>query len=660
MRPVRLIGLWFSLLIGLEGGVDPAALAAARTVVGSPDEAIVVEINASGALSYSIRLDGKLLFEQSRLGLWLRPAINLGQDVEMVRAVRLPRDATWENQFGKTRHVRDRHNELRLELREKGSGERFDMVFRVFDDGVAFRYMLSAREKSSVAVVEHEKTQFAFAGDWWCYAGEHDDHGIIGSQQWEFRRRRLSEIAQDAVIGLPLLVQTPAAWVAITESDLQDWSGMWLTHSPAAAMGNRVLGVKLAPRLDGQGLVKVGLPHVSPWRVIMIGHRPGDLIESNIVQNLATRCQLEDTSWIKPGLMAWDNWWSGGVQMTTARIKDYIQFAADMGWPYQLIDWRWYLPINKPESDVTKPVPEVDLPELLRFAREKHVRLWLWVEGADLARDDAYKRAFPIYEQWGIAGIKVDHMDRDDQDMVNWYETITRAAAEHHLMVNFHGAYKPTGLERTFPNQITREGILGNEASRSGRQITPEHKLILPFTRFLAGPGDFTPGGFLNRTPAQFEFGKRPTQVQGTRASELALFVVYDSPVCCACDSPEHYRGQPGADFLKVVPTVWDETKVLDAAVGEHLVIARRSRENWFLGALTDSRARDLPIKLDFLGQGRWKMRLWRDAADSDVNAEQVAIVEREVTAGDTLDLHLAPAGGAVARFEPVVAGRTP
>jgi alpha-glucosidase len=193
--------------------------------------------------------------------------------------------------------------------------------------------------------------------------------------------------------------------------------------------------------------------------------------------------------------------------------------------------------------------------------------------------------------------------------------------------------------------------VLGNEYNRWSKRVTPEHKLTLPFTRFLAGPADYTPGGFLNRQPAQFKADGKKAEVQGTRASELALFVVYDSPICCVCDHPDHYRDQPGVDFLKVVPTVWDETRVLDGEVGRHLVMARRSGRDWFLGALTDASERKLPVKLDFLGPGRWKLRLWKDAADSDINAELVEVEERSVTAADTLQVQLAPAGGAVARF---------
>ena len=456
-------------------------------------------------------------------------------------------------------------------------------MFRAFDDGIALHYVLPSDFSTQPFVLDQELTEFAFADNFACYAGR-QDKGFQGPQEWEFQPGRLADFKPASIIGLPLLVHTPTAWMALTESDLRDWAGMWLSGAPTrSAAAGVTLSAKLAPRRDGLGLVQASAPHASPWRVLIIGRQPGRLIESDLVLNLSTPCQIADTSWIRAGKMAWDHWWSGDVQMDTATIKQYIQLAADMGWPYQLIDWQWYGPFNRSGADITKVNPAVDMAEVRRFAAEKGVRLWLWLYWTDADRHDAYKKAFALYEQWGIAGVKIDFMDSDHQEMVNWYEKITTAAAEHHLMVNFHGAFKTSGFNRTFPNQITREGILGNEYNRWSNRVTPEHKLTLPFTRFLAGPADFTPGGFLNRQPGQFQADPHAAQVQGTRAAELALFVVYDSPLCCVCDHPQHYRNQPGADFLKVVPTVWDDTRVLAGEVSQQLVMARRSDGDWFL-----------------------------------------------------------------------------
>ena len=664
LRP-RWAHAFLAVVLSISGGARAAEGASSPSglELRSPDGRIAVTVNPAGALSYSVVVDGTRILNDSRLGLRLRDAGVLGADVVLVDATRSESDSSWANPLGKWREVRDHHRELTVTLREREEpGRTFSVVFRAFDDGVGFRYVLPRADGAADFVVEEELTEFAFTADNPCFAGDHvavppdaydSRGGFHGPQEWEFRRKRLSDLSTETVTGLPLLTHAPAAWVAVTEAELVDWAGLWLAREPQAAGTTAVtLRSRLAPRWDGQGLVVGALPHASPWRVLLIGREPGRLVESNLVLNLSTACQIADTSWIKPGMMAWDRWWSGIGQMDTGTMKDFIQFASEMGWPYQLIDAGWYAGTQSSDSDITRLAPGVDMGELLRFAAQSRVRLWVWLYWTDVDKGDAYKQAFALYEKWGLAGVKIDFMDRDDQEMVNWYEKITRAAAGHHLLVDFHGAFKPTGMIRTWPNQITREGILGNEYNKWSRRVTPEHRVTLPFTRFLAGPGDFTPGGFVNRPPDRFQTNVTPTQVQGTRAGQLALFVVYDSPVMCVADHPSNLRGQPGIDFLRLVPTVWDETRVLSGAVAEHLVMARRSGPDWYLGALNNSYARVRSIKLDFLGQpGRWHVRWWHDAADSAENAEHLVVEERDVSAQDTLDLRMAPGGGAVMRF---------
>ncbi|HYK89926.1 MAG TPA: glycoside hydrolase family 97 protein [Acidobacteriota bacterium] len=654
--PVIMLSTGLFLLAGfVAAGVEESSTTH-RLSLRSPDGSIDVLVTVGGALTYAVSMGDWDIVRDSRLGLQFHDGTVLGRDTRLLNALRRSVSSTWENRWGKRRQVRDQYNELRLIVQEAhGGGRVFEVYFRAFNDGVAFRYALPSQSEMQSFVLDREQTEFNFAANHPCYAGQ-QEKGFQGPQEWEFKPCRLADIKSESIIGLPLLIRTPRAWVALAEADLRDWSGMWVSGAATAPAGSPQgvsLTARLAPRRDGEGLVKGQTPHNSPWRVLIIGQKPGELIESDLILNLSTPCQVADTSWIRPGKMAWDHWWSGDVKMDTATIKEYIQLAADMGWPYQLIDWQWYGQFNKPDSDITKVNPAVDMDEVRRFAREKGVRLWLWLYWTDADRNDAYEKAFALYEQWGMAGVKIDFMDSDNQEMVNWYEKISRAAAEHHLMVNFHGAFKTSGFNRTFPNQITREGILGNEYNRWSTRVTPEHKLTLPFTRFLAGPADFTPGGFLNRQPGQFRIDKDAAEVQGTRCAELALFVAYDSPLACVCDLPEHYRNQPGADFLKIVPTVWDDTKVLDAEVSRHLVVVRRSGKEWFLGAMTDNSAYETSVKLDFLGKGRWKMRLWKDSADSNSNAEHLDIEDRVVSSAEGLVIHLAPAGGCVARFQP-------
>lgn len=627
----------------------------------SPDSTIEVSIDTKSGLKYGVKLDGHTIISPSALGLQTDDGIFGAVDFEVASVLRRTVDTTWTNRFGKRNLVRNYFNELSIELTHPERTNTFRIEFRVFDDGVGFRYVITPAKAGDTLTVEKELTQFVFPDNFKCYAGT-DSGKFHSAQEWEFRERKLADIKQDSTMGLPLLVEAGDAWVAITEADILNWAGMWVGGLNGTADSTALgLSAKLAPRLDGNGLVKVTTQPGSPWRVLMIGRQPGRLIESDIVINLSSPSRLGDDSWVKPGMMAWDHWWSAGVKMNTATIKEYIQLAADMDWDYQLIDWQWYGDFNVPTADITAVNPTVDMDEVRRFAKEKGIKLWLWMYWTDVERNEAYQRAFKLYEDWGIAGVKIDFMDRDDQEMIDWYEKITKAAADHHLMVNFHGAYKTSGFNRTYPNQITREGILGNEFNGWTKRITPEHKLTLPFTRFLAGPADFTPGGFLNCSPQKFEVGAvGATQVQGTRCGELALFVIYDSPLCCVCDQPKHYHNEPGIDFLKTVPTVWDDTKVFAGEVGKYIAMARRSGDTWFLAGATNSDQRTLEVSLDFLDEGNWNVKVWKDAPDSDVSPKHLTIENLTVSKTDSLKMAMMSGGGYVAYFTRAIDEESP
>ena len=653
--------IWFSC--------SPVAAAAAREVC-SPDGKIAITIYTDAPLGYSITVDGKPVLLRSRLGLELAGNVKLGEQPTVQSEERKSADNHWENNFGKNRNVRDHYNELNLTLKE--DDRTFGVVARAYDDGVGLRLVLPKQPGMDSFVVTRDATEFTFAGDHQVWAGWNNpegpsrpEGGFVGSQEWRYLPAKLSTLNPNFKHGLPFLVQTPAAYVAITESDLLDWSGMWLV--PKAGAKN-TLEVQLAPPIPAQpwpsrkpsatngveaqsappvgevqkGLVVAKTPHNSPWRTFILARQPYELIQSDLVLNLATPSKLADISWIKPGMSSWGTWWSETGKNDLPTLKQYIQLAADMGWPYQL-------------SEI---YDKSMVPDLVAYARERGVRVWLWFHFNDFIDSAVYQRDFPMYAKWGLAGLKIDFIDRDDQWAVNWYENICKTAAENHLLIDFHGAYKPTGLNRTWPNQITREGIQGNEYNKWSPKETPEHRATLPFTRVLAGPGDYTPGGFHNRQPSQFENVKVNTQVQATRAGELAMFILIESPFTVACDSFNNYKDPegkylPGMDFLKGLPTVWDETRGLAGEVGKFVVEVRRNNRNWYLAAVTDSNARELLVPLTFLGAGDWKVTLWEDAPDSGQNAEYLVKNEKAVRPSDTLQLKLAPAGGTVAIFSP-------
>jgi alpha-glucosidase len=623
-----------------------------RYTLLSPDKRIKAEVTVGERLSYCVSFDGKKIVLDSPLSLEFKDGGMPGTNLAVKSQMRETLEEKWEPLFGQHKEILNNCNELRLCLEESAPlGRRLELIFRVYNDGVAFRYYLPKQDGMKQFVLTKENSQFRFAGDHTAWAANYGK--FVSHQEEEFKKTNLSSIKPDSIIGVPLLVQIDGLlYVALTEANLTDWAGMYLCGLKNGDAKSVSLTTKLSPRLDS-GLVKASTPHYSPWRVIMIGKKPGDLIESEIILNLNEPCAIKDTSWIKPGKMAWDHWWSGDVKMDTTTLKKYVQFASDMGFDYQLVDWIWYgkKPLEEPDLDITTVIPEVDMPELLRFAKERNVRLWLWLHWSHA--DKQYEEAFALYEKWGVAGVKIDFMQRDDQEMVNWYHKIVKKAAEHHLLVNFHGAYKPTGFRRTYPNLMTREGVLGNEYNKWSKRVTPGHNCTLPFTRMLAGPMDYTPGGFLSRSKDKFRTNVKPTQVMGTRCHQLAMFVIYDSPLCCVCDHPRNYRGQPGLEFLRAVPTVWDNSKVLNGEVGKYITMARKSGKSWFIGAMTDWQGRTLEIPLDFLGKGRYAAHIFADALDSGENAEKLIEQKRTVTAEDSLTAKMAPGGGLAVHLTP-------
>ena len=647
------------------------------TTAASPNGRIVFQANIKEELEphpvgkrlyYSVAVNGKPVILDSGFRIDFKDAPSLARDLAISGETRRSIDETWETRFGTHSRVRNHANELALSLEETSPPKRrFRFIVRAFDDGVAFRYELPEQPGLRDFKLAAERSEFYFAGNPTVWAANYG--GFVSHQEGEFVKMPLNQIRAGDVIGCPLLVQATGAWVALTEAGLTDWAGMYLTGAPSAPNAVTTL---LSPRPDEPDIAVAGkAPRVSPWRVIMIGQRPGDLIESNIVANLNPPSAIKDTSWIQPGVSAWDRWWPGGyapdfpgkLGMSTASMKYFVDFAAEMKWRYQLVDWTWYGPPFDPtkplgaagnaEADLGKSVPELDIPGLVEYARSKGVGIWLWLEWSNAEKQ--MERVFPLYEKWGVVGVKVDFMQRDDQEMVNFYERLVKLAARNHLMVDLHGAYKPTGMERTWPNLLTREGVLGNEYNKWSSRVTPTHTVTLPFTRMLTGPMDFTPGGFRHKTPNTFRAvgAEEPGPfVMGTRAHQLAMNVVYFSPLQVMCDSPYNYRMSPGGlEFLRGIPSSWDDTRVIDGFPGEFVAIARRSGDDWYFGAMTGDEARKLDLPLRFLGPGNYTAQIYSDAPEVVDYPERLTMKTMRVTAADRLSVPMAAAGGYVARI---------
>ncbi|MGC2660854.1 MAG: glycoside hydrolase family 97 catalytic domain-containing protein, partial [Bryobacteraceae bacterium] len=304
---------------------------------------------------------------------------------------------------------------------------------------------------------------------------------------------------------------------------------------------------------------------------------------------------------------------------------------------------------NSSSADLTETQPNINMPEIMEFAKSKGVKVWLWAHWSDINRqmDDA----FPQFAKWGISGVKIDFMNRDDQWMVDFYRRVVKKAADNHLMIDFHGAFKPDGLRRTYPNLMTREGVMGLEYNKWSARITPDHNVMLAFTRMLAGPMDFTPGGFRNVTPEAFVPRNVQPEVMGTRAHQTALFVVFESPFEMLADDPEAYEGQKELDFLRAVPTSWDETRVLNAKVGDYITIARRHGKDWFVGSIAGWHASTLDIPLSFLGPGKYTADIYSDATDAEQNPTHTTVEHRPVDSTTHLKAVLVSGGGQAIRI---------
>jgi alpha-glucosidase len=421
--------------------------------------------------------------------------------------------------------------------------------------------------------------------------------------------------------------------------------------------------------LSRPGAVVAGkTPLVSPWRVVLLADQAGKLVESNLLLCLNEPAK-GDFSWIKPGKTTWP-WWNGTIEhgpdstpeLNLAINKRYIDFCARYGIAYHSIssvaDNRpWYAQSGppgfgpRPDTDVATPRPDLNLPAILAYAKEKGVGIRLWVWWKPLS--EKLEEAFATYERWGIKGLMIDFMDRDDQEMVEWQEKCLRAAARHKLEVQFHGSYKPTGEQRTFPSLFNREGVLNLEYLKWSDLCSPQHNVNVAYTRLLTGQVDYHLGGFRAASRKQFKAHDDRPMVLGTRCQQLALYVVYENPMPMVCDLPSAYEGQPGFDFLVEVPTTWDETRFVAGEPGEYIVVARRKGEAWYVGGITNWTQRSLKLPMSFIGAGKFTAKLYRDRSLDGEKPNELNIETREVSAADMLSVALASGGGMAAVIKP-------
>jgi alpha-glucosidase len=643
--------LWLLLFIAslIENGAAQSSYD-----LRSPDGRIEIRIRPVGQIRYDLILKGRAVLENSTLSLDVEHK-KLGVQPKVIDAKRRSSDQVVEpvvrQKFAK---IRDHYNELKLNL-EGG----YAVVFRAYNEGAAYRFETSMSQ-AQVKIYGEEST-FNFPSNFVVYYPQEDS--FFSHNERKYLPQHLSEIAPEFLATLPAVVDVgDGAKVAIAESDVESYPGLWLRGTGGTALAATFPPYPWKESLtrDRDYRVVESADYIAvtagtrtfPWRVIGIADRDGDLLTNQIVYLLEKPSQVQDTSWIKPGKVAWD-WWNFnnvyGVDfkagVNTETYKYYIDFAAKYGLPYIILDEGWYMLGN-----VLEVVPEINMDELTAYARQKNVGIILWVVWKTL--DDQLIPALDQFEKWGVKGIKVDFMQRSDQIMIDYYHRVSRECAKRKMLVDFHGDQKPATMTRTWPNLISTEGVRGMEWSKWSADSEPKHNVTLPFTRMFLGPMDYTPGAMRNATKLTFApiFGQ--PMALGTRCHQLAMYVVFESPLQMLSDSPSNYLREPEImEFLGPVPTEWDETKVLDARIADYVVVARRNARDWYVGAMTDWTPRNLEIDLSFLPDGNFTMEAYQDGVNADRYASDYKKTTTQVNRSTKLKLPLASGGGWAARI---------
>ncbi len=591
--------------------------------VKSPDGRVLVsfDLTEGGRPVYGVTYRGKALLAESPLGLELQDAAAMDRGFKVVRLSRNSHDSTWKPVYGERREIRDHYREMVVELEDdQHPPRRLRLTFRAYDEGVALCYTLPEQGALKDFVVASENTEFRFTGNHVAWP--------VYSAQGVYKRARLDEVKPGC--ERPLTVEIPGGpFVAVGEARLVDYARMRL--GPVANRPH-------ALRSMLAGTAKATAPYTTPWRVVMIGESPGELLERNyLILNLNDPCAIGDTSWIKPGKVIRE------VTLTTAGGKACVDFAVERGLQYVEYDAGWYGPENEEASDATTVTRdpkkssakgELDLREVIRYGEAHGIGILVYVNRRQLERQ--LDEILPLYRKWGIKGVKYGFVRVGSQQWTAWLHEAVRKAAAHRLMVDVHDEYRPTGYSRTYPNLMTQEGIRGNECMPPA-----EHNLILPFTRGLCGAGDYTVCWYTDR-------------IQTTHAHQLACSVVFYSPFQFLFwyDRPAIYKGEPELEFFKHVPVVWDETRVIHGAIGQYVTIARRKGADWYLGSLNAVARRKLEIPLGFLEPGReYDAWVYDDGSPEGGGPRKVGIRELRVDSTTVLSADMAANGGQAVRI---------
>jgi alpha-glucosidase len=650
MKKLWIVILLFSLL-----GVAKAQ----KYILKSPDQKLIAEVSVNQGIAVKLLKGNVEMVNLSGLSFQTSSSnpdffrfqvkkVQRNSVNEVVKPLIREKGNTYEN----------RYNEMQLIFK---SG--YSIALRLFDEGLAYRFETSA--KDSLTILKENLDIRLTEGDSIRYQ---PSKSFNSSYETPYEFRKVNAVENGALCHLPALVEKQdGSFLMITEADLYNYPGLWLAGTGKQELtatqppfpkkyrytGNIYDHGQIAEKHDY--VARVSGTRTYPWRIFAVAEKEASLIANNMVYLLASPTELKDVSWIKPGVVMFD-WWGksniygvnfkAGVNTETA--KYYIDFCAAQGFRYFLFDDGW-----SAKDDLLHEVPGLNMAEVTAYAKTKGVDVMLWVIWHAVQKQ--WDQAFDQFEKWGIKGIKMDFMNRDDQPMVEFYEAVAQKAAEKKMVVNFHGAYKPCGLSRKYPNVLTREALIEFEYSGWTNSDNPEHHNLLPYIRMFTGPMDYIPATMRNSTKDNFRpFGDYPMG-QGTRAHAMSLFVILSSPMEMLPDSPsDYYREKECTQFLMKIPVEWDETRLLDGKISKYTVLARRSGESWFVGAITNWNERSIELPTNFLKQGKYYIEWIEDGVNANTRAEDYRRMERDFSSGEVLTLKLASGGGWVARITPV------
>ncbi len=632
---------------------------AQKYLITSPDNKLSAEIEINKGIALKMLKGTETVFTLSGISLETTNNNQLFADQQVKKTTRNSVKEEAKPQIrDKSDIYKNCYNELIIAFKSNHS-----ITFRLFNEGLAYR--LSTSIKDSLTILK-ENLIIQFQQNDSVRFQPAKSFNFDYESPYEFKK--MSELEAGKLNCLPFLIQKQnGLFVMITESDLSNYPGLWLkgTGKPELTATNPSFPKKLSYTgsiyTHGQiaehydFIAKVQGTRTFPWRLFAITDHEDGLINNNMAYLLASPTQLKDVSWIKPGVVMFD-WWGknciygvdfkAGVNTETA--KYFIDFCAAKGFRYFLFDDGW-----SPKDDLLHEVPGLNMPEVTAYARSKGVDVMLWVIWNSLQKQ--WEPAFDQFEKWGIKGIKMDFMNRDDQQMVEFYEAVASKAAEKKMVVNFHGAYKPCGLSRKYPNLLTREALIEFEYNGSTNWVNPEHHNLLPYIRMFTGPMDYIPATMRNSTKDNFRIIGDCPMGQGTRAHAMALFVILSSPMVMLPDSPsDYYREAECTDFLTKIPVEWNETRLLKGKISKYTVLARRSGDDWFVGAITNEDERTLDIPTDFLKPGKYHLQAIEDGINASTSATDYKLIEKDFVSGEILKLKLAAGGGWVARIIPI------